>query len=158
MTYSLYTPTGSAFNVVPLSVPDNAIDTAYYDSVNKLGFQLVGRNATDYGTAVAQNTIQMVSNFAGSVVPSDAISLQGQLWFNATSGTTGNLFVRYTTTPSGGLANWQKLVTVDPTQTGTTPTTNPSGTPKDGDQQIVGSVISVWAGGAWRQIYPAIYS
>jgi hypothetical protein len=157
MTYSLYTPTGSAHNLVPLTVPDNAIDTALYDSTNKLGVQLVGRNAIDYGTAVAQNTIQMVSNFAGSILPNDTIALQGQLWFNATSTTTGLLYVK-TTSTAGGLPNWHKVVTVSSSETGTTPVINPSGTPKDGDMQIVGSVISIYAAGSWRQVFPAIYS
>jgi len=34
---------------------------------------------------------------------------------------------------------------------------NPS-TPKDGDVKVVGSVVSVYAGGAWRQIFPAVYA
>lgn len=158
MTYSLYTPTGSAFATVPLSVPDNAIDPALYDSANKLGVQLVGRNAIDYGTAVAQNTIQMVSNFAGTILPGDSIALQGQLWFNATSTTAGVLYVRNTTNTSGGIANWQKVVTTNSAETGTTPVVNPSGTPKNGDMTVVGSVISIYANGAYHQIFPAIYS
>lgn len=157
MAYSLNKPVGSN-GLNPITVPDNAIDYTYWDNTNKVGVQLVGRNAFDYGAAVAQNTIQMVSNFSGTTMPSDLIALQGQLWFDATSSGTGLLYVRTTSNTSGGLANWQKLVTVDASQTGTTPTTNPSGTPKDGDQQIIGSVISIWAGGAWRQIFPAIYS
>jgi hypothetical protein len=27
-----------------------------------------------------------------------------------------------------------------------------------GDMQVVGSVISIWANGAWKQIFPAVYS
>jgi hypothetical protein len=110
MTYQLYKPTGSN-GLNPIPVPDNAIDTALYDSANKLGVQLVGRNAIDYGTAVAQNTIQMVSNFSGTILPSDAIALQGQLWFNATSSTVGNLYVRVTSNVSGGILNWEQVVT-----------------------------------------------
>ena len=158
MSYTLYKPTG-ANGTNPVSVADGSVNTtSWYDSTNKLGVQLVGRNAVDYGTAVAQNTLQMVSNFAGTAIPNDSIALQGQLWFNATSSTAGLLYVRNTANLSGGIANWQKVVTVSGTETGTTPVINPSGTPKDGDMQIVGSVISMWAGGAWRQIFPAVYS
>ena len=157
MTYQLYKPTG-ANGLNPTPVPDNALDTALYDSTNKLGVQLVGRNAIDYGTAIAQNTIQMVTNFAGTVLPGDLIALQGQLWYNATSSTTGSLYVRQTANTSGGILNWEKIVTQSSSETGTTPVINPSGTPKDGDIQVVGSVISIRAAGAWKQIFPAIYS
>jgi len=144
MTYQAYKPTG-ANGLNPVPVPDNAIDTALYDSANKLGVQLIGRNAVDYGTAVAQNTIQMVSNFAGTVPPSATIALQGQLWFNATSSTTGQLYLR---TATGGTypTGWERVPTVN------------SGTPQDGDIQVVGSVISIWASGAWQQVFPPQYS
>lgn len=145
MTYSVYKPTG-ANGSNPISVPDNAIDTSLYDSGNKLGLQLVGRNAIDYGTAIAQNTVQLASNFAGTSLPGDSIALQGQLWFNATSSTTGNLYVRVTSNGSGGLANWRKVAIVG----------NP--TPADGDIRVVGSVISIYANGAYQQVFPAVYS
>jgi hypothetical protein len=164
MTYSLNKPTGSN-GTNPISVPDNAIDTSYYDSTNKLGLQLVGRNAIDYGTAVAQNTIQMTSNFAGSVVPKPSIALQGQLWYNATSSTDGVLYVRKTSSTASQpnqatdiSVNWEQVVTINGSETGTIPIVNPSGTPKDGDIKVVGSVISIYANGAWRQVFPAIYS
>jgi hypothetical protein len=145
MAYNLFKPTGSN-GTNPISVPDNAIDTALYDSGNKLGVQLIGRNAIDYGTAIAQNTIQMVSNFSGTTLPNDTISLQGQLWYNATSSTAGQLYVRVTSTASGGIANWRKLPVVN----------NP--TPSDGDIRVVGSVISIYANGAYQQVFPPIYS
>lgn len=159
MAYSIYTPTGSEYAVTPLSVPDNAIDTGLYNSANKLGVQLVGRNAIDYGTAIAQNAIQMVSNFAGTVAPTAAKSFQGQLWFQVTSTTAGLLYLRNSTTSGGEFpSGWEKVVTISSSETGTTPVVNPSGTPKDGDIRVVGSVISIWANGAYRQIFPAQYS
>jgi hypothetical protein len=112
MTYSVYKPTG-ANGLNPIPVPDNAIDTALYDSANKLGVQLIGRNAIDYGTAVAQNTVQMVSNFSGTIRPSDVIALQGQLWFNATSSSGGVLYLRETSNVSGGAANWGQVINAD---------------------------------------------
>ncbi len=144
MTYSVYKPTG-ANGLNPIPVPDNAIDSALYDSANKLGVQLIGRNAIDYGTAVAQNTVQMVSNFAGTVAPSATIALQGQLWFNATGSSSGKLYLR---TATGGTfpTGWEKVSTVN------------SSTPSDGDIQVVGAVISIWANGGWQQVFPAVYS
>jgi hypothetical protein len=167
MAYLIYKSDGST-----VTIPDNAIDTAYFNAAggggfgpgnvpqagHGLGTQLVGRNTTDYGSAIAQNFLQLQQNFSSSAIPSDLTSLQGQLWFNQTSTTTGLLYVRVTTNTSGGLANWQKVVTVSSSETGTTPIINPSGTPKDGDIQVVGSVISIYAAGSWRQVFPAIYS
>jgi len=149
MSYTLYKPTG-ANGTNPVSVADGSVNaTSWYDSTNKLGVQLVGRNAVDYGTAVAQNTLQMVSNFAGTALPNDTIALQGQLWFNATSTSTGKLLVRVTSNTSGTTANWRQLAVIaDPGDvTGT-----------DGQIKVNGSVISIWANGAWQQVFPAVYS
>lgn len=165
MSYNVYKPTG-ANGTNPLVVPDNTIDGSLYDSTNKVGVQLVGRNAIDYGTAIAQNIVQMTSNFAGSVTPIPGKALQGQLWFNATSTTDGVLYIRKTSSTAAQpnqatdiSTNWQKVVTVDSSQTGRPALVNPtSGTEQDGDIRIVGSVISIWAGGAYRQVFPAIYS
>ncbi len=165
MSYNVYKPTG-ANGVNPVIVPDNTIDGSLYDTTNKVGVQLIGRNAIDYGTAVAQNTVQMVSNFAGSVTPVPGKALQGQLWFNSTSTTDGVLYIRKSSSAAAQpnqatdlSVNWLKLVTIDGNQTGHPSIVNPtSGTEVDGDIQVVGSVISMWAGGAWRQIFPAVYS
>jgi hypothetical protein len=54
----------------------------------------------------------MTENFASSIVPADATSLQGQLWFNKLSSATGDLYVRKQDNTSGGIANWEKLATV----------------------------------------------
>lgn len=180
MAYTVYKASG-----VPVTVPDNAIDTTFFNNAandNKgIGVQLVGRNAINYGAAVAQNFLQITENFASTelLFPSDATASQGQLWFNITN---SKLHVRVTSNTSGGINNWRPVVTSDLdgniTATsftgsgagltgipgtaivggGTFPAINPTGTPKDGDMRVVGSVISMWANGAWRQIFPAVYS
>jgi hypothetical protein len=150
MAYSIFTPTGSEHAAVPLSVPDNAIDLGLYNASNKLGVQLVGRNAIDYGTAIAQNTIQMISNFAGGLPPVASKSLQGQLWFNATSATGGSLYVRIATTTGGEFpAGWSRILLA-----------YSGGTPQDGDIRTTGSgstfKIEIWGNGAWNQVFPSI--
>ncbi len=111
MTYSVYKPTGSN-GLNPIQVPDNTSNNAFYDSTNKIGIQLVGRNMIDYGSAIAQNIVQMTSNFAGTIAPSNSIALQGQLWFNSTSSTTGTLYVRTTANTSGAFStNWTEVLT-----------------------------------------------
>jgi hypothetical protein len=162
MAYTIHKSDGTA-----ISIADNAIDDVFYNSSGGstgagLGVQLVGRNTVGYGAAIAQNILQMTENFCSSITayPSDTTALQGQLWFNRLSTSSGNLYIRIAegTTLGSGLANWQKLVTVSNSETGTIPVVNPSGTAIDGDMQVVGSVISMYAGGSWRQIFPAIYS
>ena len=163
MAYTIYKSDGTA-----VIVADNATDTAYYNTIggstgNGLGTQLIGRNAINYGAPVAQNFLQMTENFASLPVPADATSLQGQLWFNKLSNTAGNLYVRKTGATSGEIANWDKVVTLSPTQVaagGNTPTvyTALPASANIGDILIIGSVISIYAAGAWKQVFPAVYS
>jgi hypothetical protein len=166
MSYTIYKANGT-----PVVVPDNAIDTTFYNANAHspgvgVGTQLVGRNAINYGAPTAQNFLQMTENFASTLAfrPTDAYALQGQLWFNATSTTTGDLHVRISSATAGGDVNWNKLITADssgniPNRGGTTPSINPTaGLEEDGDMQVIGSVISIWANGAWRQTFPAVYS
>ena len=153
MSYTIHNSSGTA-----ITIADNALDVAYYNGIVPPGIGvgqiLVGRNTIDYGSAIAQNFLQLTENFSSVSAPSDTTSLQGQLWFNKSSSTTGSLFVRVSDATSGGLANWQKLVTVTSTETGTSPVVNPSGTPVIGDLQITGTgaslAVSVWADAAWQ--------
>ena len=166
MSYTIYHADGT-----PVIVPDNAIDTAFYNPNAHsagvgIGTQLIGRNAINYGAPVAQNFLQMTENFASTVAfrPGDAFALQGQLWFEKTSASDGNLHVRVSSAASGGAANWRRLISTNTTGSitirgGDVPVVNPTpGQEQDGDILVVGTVISIWADGAWRQIFPAVYS
>jgi len=113
MSYTIYKADGTT-----VTVPDNAIDIDYYNSLggstgNGLGTQLVGRNAINYGASTAQNFLQLTENFSSSPVPSDTTSLQGQFWFNKTSAVAGNMYVRISGAGSGGIANWRKVIVDD---------------------------------------------
>jgi hypothetical protein len=57
-------------------------------------------------------------------------------------------------TALGNDANFSTTVT---TALGVRSVINPP-VAKDGDFKVVGSVVSVYAGGAWRQVFPAVYS
>ena len=141
MAYTIYNAGGT-----PMSVPDNAADTTYYTGVAYgpgQGIYLVGRNTINYGAPIAQNFLQLTENFASSVRPADARSLVGQLWFDKTALT---LNVKVKTAESNNADNWRKVIVTNPV------------TPGDGDIRVVGSVISIYAGGAWRQVFPAVYS
>lgn len=155
MAYTIYKADGT-----PVTVPDNAIDPQFYDSAARTGVQFVGRNAVNYGAPTAQNFLQLAENFCGPLPPGDTDNqLQGQLWFDKSSSA---LKVNVSVNPL--VADWRSLVVTSASgnivnRGGTVPAVNPtSGQEQDGDIRVVGSVISMWAGGAWRQIFPAVYS
>jgi hypothetical protein len=115
MSYLIYKSDGT-----PITVPDNTIDTAFYNSIggggiggagNGQGVQLLGRNTINYGAAIAQNILQSAENFCSANFPIDSTALQGQLWFNQISAATGSLYVRVSNATSGGIANWQQIAT-----------------------------------------------
>jgi len=143
MAYTIYKSDGTG-----VTVPDNAIDVQFYSpNVNGagkgLGTQLIGRNAIDYGTPVAQNFLQLTENFCSTIAPPNATALQGQLWFDKT-----NVILKVNIS-AGPTAEWAGLSTIaDPTAV----------TGYDGQVRVNGSTITIWANGAWRQVYPAVYS
>ena len=98
----------------PVILADGAIDQAFNDSAanggNGIGIQLIGQNAVGYVAPIAQTMLQLTENFASATPLSDTTSLQGQLWFQKTSSSSGNLFVKTDTTLIG-LTNWQQIPT-----------------------------------------------
>lgn len=109
MAYNIHKADGS-----PLTIPDNVIDEEFYDPTANgpgagIGTMLVGRNSINAGGPIAQNFLQLTENFCGDVMPSDTTAMQGQLWFNKTSSTTGTLYVRVSSADTGGLINWQPI-------------------------------------------------
>lgn len=150
MAYTIHKSDGTV-----VTIADNAIDTDYYDSAGGTlslgqGIQLVGRNAIDYGSAIAQNFLQTTENFASSTgtQPVGDVVLEGQLWYDNTLKT---LYVRITPPVhlADNMANWAQIGTIADSGavTGT-----------DGQIKVNGGVISIWANGAWQQVFPAIYS
>jgi len=155
MAYLIYRSDGTAVNI-----PDNAIDTAYYNAAGGggfgpgntpqagggLGLQLVGRNTIGYGAAIAQNFLQLQESFCSSTVPSDGTSLQGQLWFNQTSVTTGNLYVRTSAATSGGIANWQQVLVTNSSGNLVVPGTVTA-------TQFIGPATSIYSGATNQILY-----
>ena len=62
---------------------------------------------------------------------------------------------------AGGAISWTSLLYVDLNTISykgfSIPVISPSA-PKDGDIQVSGSTVKVYASGAWKQVYPAVYS
>jgi hypothetical protein len=117
MSYTIHKADGTA-----VTVTDNNADLTHYTgslppAVGR-GLVLIGRNYINYGAPIAQNLLQITENFASttSFMPSDAVAMQGQLWFEkdaATNSTNGNLYVRTSSAAAGGSANWKKVVVAD---------------------------------------------
>jgi len=155
MAYTIYRSDG-----VAVTVPDNAIDSQFYNPNTNgpnigMGIRLNGRNAIDYGAPTAQTWLQMTENFANisGRQPIGQYALEGQLWYDKS---ISALYVRVTpgTPGTDSMANWNLVATVaDPAAvTGTEGQIRVDGTGK----------VFVWTNlpgpPAWRQIFPAIYS
>jgi hypothetical protein len=114
MPYTVYKSDGTA-----ITIADNTVDQRYNEPnlsnpAGSVGIQLVGRNAINYGTPTAQNFLQLAENFCGSQEPDTTQPLQGQLWFKKTSNTSGNLYVRYSSSISGVFSDkWAQVITSD---------------------------------------------
>lgn len=85
MAYYIHKSTGE-----PVVVPDNVISDEFYNpnangAGKGVGIRLLGRNVIDYGASVAQNFLQLASNFADDTAPSNSTAQQGQLWYNTVS-------------------------------------------------------------------------
>jgi hypothetical protein len=71
MAYTFSNTQGTA-----ITVNDNQLDQSTYS------LTLLGKNVTNYGQIIAQNTIRQLENFAGPSEPVATIKLNGQLWYN----------------------------------------------------------------------------
>ena len=109
MSYNIFKSDGTT-----VSIPDGVVDQNFNNSTANagkgIGVQIVGLTSTNYVVPTAQNFLQITENFCGSILPPDNKALQGQLWFNKLSPTSGNLYVRFSGAGVGGIANWNKVV------------------------------------------------
>jgi len=127
-----------------------------------VGIQLVGQNAVSYGAPIAQTFLQLTENFASvtNTQPKGKFALEGQLWYDKS---LDNLYVRITPGTADGndvgpfSANWQQVVTIGGSGTSGLPIINPA-VPKAGDIQVLTGPtrISIYGGGTWNQVFPAI--
>jgi len=108
MAYNIYKSDGTT-----VSIPDGVVDQAFNDTAANggkgIGIQLIGNNSPIYVAPIAQTCLQMTENFCSATIPGDTTSLQGQLWFQKSSETDGNLFIRYSGATFGGITNWKQI-------------------------------------------------
>lgn len=89
-------------NVTTVTINDGSIDDT------KFTIKILGRNASNYGTAMAENLVHIVENFASTTVP--ALPTLGQIWFQKAAAGDGKIRVY---DPINGnpndLENWRIL-------------------------------------------------
>jgi hypothetical protein len=92
-----------------ITVNDNQLDQTTYS------LTLLGKNVTNYGERIAENTIRQLENFAGPNQPNPTVKLVGQLWYDK----TGEHLRVYT-----GATEGFKELGFRPTLNATAPTSN----------------------------------
>lgn len=136
MTYTVYLSNPSK---TPISVADLSVDQS--TSIN-----LVGRNASGYGQAIAENFIHLLENFSYTTPPGSP--LEGQLWYDTTIPNNKILKVYdgSTWTPSGGLYS------------GTSDPVDGPYTVKNGDLWADSATfrLKMRVAGAWKVIGPEL--
>ena len=60
-------------NSIVATIADNTVDTS-------TSIQLIGKNYVGYGTALNQNIVRMLENFAKTTSPTNPVA--GQVWFD----------------------------------------------------------------------------
>jgi len=96
---------------------------------------LYGQGTLRYGEKVDEDLVALLENFANTTAP--LLPTSGQLWFD----TAHNTLKVYAND-----LQWNAFPFVEPT------------VPKSGDIHVSGAIVFMYANGAWRQIFPAVYS
>jgi len=108
MPYTI--PYSDETNNGTITVIDNTVDQT-------TSLKLPGRNATSYGTAIAENFLHVLENFASATEP--ARPIEGQLWYNTTPGAEQlKVYDGTSWVPAGGLNKAADQPDVALTQTG----------------------------------------
>ena len=126
------------------------------ESVVEVGATTLSGDATGSGNGAVTVTLAATGVVAGTYTKI-TVDAKGR----ATSGTT----LAATDIPA---LDWSKITSGKPTTLAGYGITdaplatavsaiNP-GTPKDGDVKVVSGVVSIYATGAWRQVFPAVYA
>ena len=120
------------------------------ESIVEIGAVSITGDATGSGTGAITLTLANTGVIAGTY-PKVTVDSKGRV----TAGST----LSASDIPS---LDWSKITSGKPTTVdgyGITDAVevNPS-TPKDGDVQVAAGVVKIYATGAWRQVFPAVYS
>jgi hypothetical protein len=113
MSYNIYKSDGTII-VVENLINDQSFNDPTANGGKGIGIQFAGFMSENYVVPIAQNFLQITENFAGATLPSDSKALLGQLWFNKTSSI---LYVRTVDSLTGGISNWEEILSGNTTVT-----------------------------------------
>ena len=132
MAYQIYKTNGDLFT----TVLDNQIKS------DVAPISLVGKNATNYGTALNQDLVRMLENFTNSTSPTNP--LKGQLWFDTSTG-AGVLNVYNGT-------GWKSISSVT-----NSPSHSAPSNPTVGDLwfDTTNQQVNIYSGSAWVLVGPS---
>ena len=132
MAYQIYKTNGDLFT----TVLDNQIKS------DVAPISLVGKNATNYGTALNQDLVRMLENFTNSTSPTNP--LKGQLWFDTSTG-AGVLNVYNGT-------GWKSISSVT-----NSPSNSAPSNPTVGDLwfDTTNQQVNIYSGSAWVLVGPS---
>lgn len=132
MAYQIYKTNGDLFT----TVLDNQIKS------DVAPISLVGKNATNYGTALNQDLVRMLENFTNSTSPTNP--LKGQLWFDTSTG-AGVLNVYNGT-------GWKSISSVT-----NAPSNSAPSNPTVGDLwfDTTNQQVNIYSGSAWVLVGPS---
>lgn len=135
MAYSFTTTDGST----AITINDNQLEQAEYS------LTLIGKNVTNYGQIIAQNTIHQLENFASALEPSAGTKLVGQLWFDKGS----NHLTVYKNEAEGF-----KKLSYKPTAGATDPTSGRGSDIEDGEfhYDTVNANLRIRNSNAWHNV------
>ena len=125
-----------------ITVNDNQLDQTSYS------LTLLGKNVTNYGERIAENTIRQLENFAGPNQPNPTVKLVGQLWYDK----TGEHLRVYT-----GATNGFKELGFRPTLNATAPTSNIQNGELYYDTTDRDKSLYIYDGSAWVNVVGAEY-
>ena len=132
MAYQIYKTNGDLFT----TVLDNQIKS------DVAPISLVGKNATNYGTALNTDLVRMLENFTNSTSPTNP--LKGQLWFDTSTG-AGVLNVYNGT-------GWKSISSVT-----NSPSNSAPSNPTVGDLwfDTTNQQVNIYSGSAWVLVGPS---
>lgn len=134
MSYTIYFTDPAKTNEA-LTIDDNTIDS-------RLSVSFVGKNASNYGSAISTNFLHLLENFADATPPT-GLSVQGQLWYDTSNPDVPVLRIGNPSAGNGSPTSWAPASGI--WAQSTTPGNNPTyGGAKAGD---------IWVNTAQGQLY-----
>tara|TARA_R110001592_G_scaffold16239_3_gene69339 strand:- start:1341 stop:3416 length:2076 start_codon:yes stop_codon:yes gene_type:complete len=125
-----------------ITVNDNQLDQTSYS------LTLLGKNVTNYGERIAENTIRQLENFASPNQPNPTVKLNGQLWYDK----TGEHLRVYT-----GATEGFKELGFRPTLNATPPTSNIQSGEMYYDTTDRDKNLYIYNGSAWVNVVGVEY-